>query len=141
MTCRTCNQQNGAIRSHCQHCRAVLPETARVIGSVAHNVKERCPQCQAWHDQSDMYCVQCGHRLRHTSFAPRRDKSQGTEEGRPQSSLPGSLGAAVNELLVCEVEGNAGEGFTCTQKRLIVSKAAISAGGLQARKAYSFPFG
>ena len=119
-------------------------DTARLTGPAVPEGKAACPVCTASHDSGDMYCASCGERLKSTYFAVKERPV--AVAGAGVSSLRGGLGEAVNEALmtdeviVFEVEGPNGEGFTCTSQRILISKAGLTtAGGLRARKVGSFP--
>lgn len=117
--------------------------TARRSGPEVMASTTACPGCGACYDDGEMYCMSCGERLKATYFAA-QDRPM-PAVGASISSLRGGLGDAVNEALapdeviVFEVEGPNGEGFTCTSQRILISKAGLgTAGGIRARKVGSF---
>jgi len=80
----------------------------------------------------------------HTYFAPGAPADT-KDETRSTSALPGTLGRAVDdvispqETILFELACLNGEGFTCTNERILITKAAR--GLSRARQVHAFPYG
>ena len=144
--CQQCGHDNTDSSMQCARCSATLSQQVVISGQHHQTVRGHCRACQAEHDASDMYCLACGERLLHTYFAPENPADARTEK-ISSSTLPGRLGQAVNEItspgeiILFEAVGQSGEGFTCTNERLLISKAGLVAGNPMARKVHAFPYG
>lgn len=142
--CHGCGHDNTGQGETCAHCHAALNEQVIISGHAQPSLKGRCPGCGAGDDASDMYCLGCGERLLQTYFSPEK-----AADGVPgsTSTLSGNLGRAVNEvigaqeIIIFELEGVSGEGFTCTNERILISKAGMNTGSLRARHVHAFPYG